>query len=129
MTAAALAGKPWKVLPSSASSRSTWLRVQELEEQAGAVASAVDEVGNDLAHAVTANRDEWLAELAKAEADATSRLIAAHSPTPRKALADLHHRGAVQWLQNFDADDADAVTRPADKLRRRRPLPRRHDQR
>ena len=105
VTAAALAGKPSKVSIVGVEQEHL-ARVQELEEQAGAVASAVDEVGNDLAHAVAANRDEWLAELAKAEADATSRLVAALADA-RKALADLAPaRGAVQWLQNFDADDA-----------------------
>jgi len=69
---------------------------------------ATDEAGNRLAEAISQHRDQWLPRLAEAEADATVRFDEAITQA-RSALADLRPaRGAVEWLQGFDAAQAQA---------------------
>jgi hypothetical protein len=105
VTAAAFAGKANKtsIVAVEAEHRA---RVEELQEQADAVAVAVDQAGNELAQAIAANRAPWLDALAAAEQTAAERYAAAVLEA-KAAVRDLAPaRGAVGWLRDFDTGQA-----------------------
>ena len=87
-------------------------KVATLEQKIEGTALAVDEAGNTLAKAIAQHRDDWLAELAEAEREATGRYMSAIAEA-KAALVDLRPaRGAVQWLAEFDAGPATVGERP-----------------
>jgi hypothetical protein len=80
--------------------------VARAEAEVQVLWDATDEVGNTLAHAIAANKDEWLAALDAAEVAATERLRAAIA-VARAAVNDLAPaRAAPKWLREFSADHA-----------------------
>jgi hypothetical protein len=105
VTEAAIAGKPTKV-SIVAVEQEHLARVEELQEQADAVAVAVDQAGNELAQAIAANRDPWLDALAAAEDAAATRFVSALLEA-KAAARDLGPaRGAVHWLRDFNRNEA-----------------------
>jgi hypothetical protein len=105
VTAAAYAGKATKVSIVGVEQEHL-ARVEELQEQADAVAVAVDQAGTELARAIAANRDAWLDALAAAEQTAAERYAAAVLEA-KAAVCDLGPaRGAIHWLRDFDTGQA-----------------------
>jgi hypothetical protein len=67
---------------------------------------AIDEAGNRLAQVIAEHRKEWLALLAEGEAEAAAHFNLAITEA-QAAIADLRPtRGALGWLNQFDADRA-----------------------
>jgi hypothetical protein len=80
--------------------------IAELEQRLLTLERAADLAGNDLADAVAANKDEWLAALDQRQTEAVAAYRAALAQTQDAARALGSARRASEWLATFHAGRA-----------------------